>query len=144
MSSDLLRWSILSGLSDSNFVKRKCTLRTKPFNINSIKWDVHRKVYISHMSSFWSYVLITFIICWTSFWLAPCVCDRAWNVYNLCLKAVSINVRFTRAGEAFIVFDARHDRVSRFSKLDPPVTAKRLQFLGFTAAFYSQSDGGST
>ena len=44
------------------------------------------------------------------------------------LKAVSINVRFARAGEAFIVFDTRHARVSRFSKPTPPVRAKRLQW----------------
>ena len=44
------------------------------------------------------------------------------------LKAVSINVRFVRAGEALIVFDARHARVSRFSKLAPPARAKRLQW----------------
>jgi hypothetical protein len=38
----------------------------------------------------------------------------------LVLRPFSINVRFARAGEAFIVFDARHARVSRFSKPAPP------------------------
>jgi hypothetical protein len=37
-------------------------------------------------------------------------------------------VRFARAGEAFIVFDARHARVSRFSEPAPPARAKRLQW----------------
>jgi hypothetical protein len=41
---------------------------------------------------------------------------------------ISINVRFARAGEAFIVFDARHARMSRFSKPAPPARAKRLQW----------------
>ena len=41
------------------------------------------------------------------------------------LRPFSIYVRFARAGEAFIVFDARHARVSRFSK---PARAKRLQW----------------
>jgi hypothetical protein len=44
------------------------------------------------------------------------------------LKAVSIDVRFARAGEAFIVFDGRHARESRFSKPAPPARAKRLQW----------------
>jgi hypothetical protein len=45
------------------------------------------------------------------------------------IKAVfHINVRFARAGEAFIVLDARHARVSRFSKPAPPARAKRLQW----------------
>jgi hypothetical protein len=44
------------------------------------------------------------------------------------LKAVFINVRFARAGEAFIVFGAGHARVSRFSKPAPPARAKRLQW----------------
>ena len=44
------------------------------------------------------------------------------------LKAVFINVRFARAGEAFIVLDTRHARVSRFSKSGPPGRAKRLQW----------------
>jgi hypothetical protein len=35
---------------------------------------------------------------------------------GLWLRPFSINVRFARAGEAFIVFDARHARVSVFSK----------------------------
>ena len=37
------------------------------------------------------------------------------------LRPFSINVRFARAGEAFIVFDDRHARVSKFSK---PATAR--------------------
>jgi hypothetical protein len=44
------------------------------------------------------------------------------------LRPFAINVRFARAGEAFIVFDARHARVSRFSKPVPPARAKRLQW----------------
>jgi hypothetical protein len=40
------------------------------------------------------------------------------------LRPFTINVRFARAGEAFIVFEARHARVSRFSKPAP----KRLQW----------------
>ena len=43
------------------------------------------------------------------------------------LRPFSINVRFARAGEAFIVMDSRHARVSRFSKPAPPARAKRLQ-----------------
>jgi hypothetical protein len=42
-------------------------------------------------------------------------------------KAVFINVRSARGGEAFIVFDARHARVTRFSKPAPPARAKRLR-----------------
>jgi hypothetical protein len=37
-----------------------------------------------------------------------------------------INVRFARAGEAFIVFEARHARVSRFSKPALHVVARGL------------------
>jgi hypothetical protein len=49
----------------------------------------------------------------------------------------AINVRFARAGEAFIVFDARHARVSRFSKPAPPARAKRLQWkMALTCAFF--------
>ena len=44
------------------------------------------------------------------------------------LRPFTINVHFARAGEAFIVFDARHARVSRFSKPAPPARAKRLQW----------------
>jgi hypothetical protein len=44
------------------------------------------------------------------------------------LRPFAINVRFARAGEAFIVFEARHARVSRFSKPAPPARAKRLQW----------------
>jgi hypothetical protein len=45
------------------------------------------------------------------------------------IKAVfHINVRFAHAGEAFVVLDARHARVSRFSKPAPPARAKRLQW----------------
>jgi hypothetical protein len=41
--------------------------------------------------------------------------------------------RFARAGGAFIVFEARHARVSRFSKPAPPARAKRLQWkIAFT------------
>ena len=43
-------------------------------------------------------------------------------------RPFAIIVRFARAGEAFIVFDARHARVSRFSKPAPPARAKRLQW----------------
>ena len=35
-------------------------------------------------------------------------------------RPFSINVRFACAGEAFIVMDSRHARVSRFSKPAPP------------------------
>jgi hypothetical protein len=48
--------------------------------------------------------------------------EKAWEFV---LMAVAINVRFARACEAFIVFDAR---VSRFSKPAPPARAKRLQW----------------
>ncbi len=41
------------------------------------------------------------------------------------LRPFPINVRFARAGEAFIVMDSRHARVSRFSKPAPPARAKR-------------------
>jgi hypothetical protein len=44
------------------------------------------------------------------------------------LRPFAINVRFASAGEAFIVFDARHARVNIFSKLAPPVRAVRLQW----------------
>jgi hypothetical protein len=44
------------------------------------------------------------------------------------LRPFSINVRFARAGEAFIVLDTRQARVSRFSKSAPPARAKRLQW----------------
>jgi predicted nicotinamide N-methyase len=37
-------------------------------------------------------------------------------LYNDNVKAVSMKVRCARAGASFIVFDARHARVSRFSK----------------------------
>ena len=45
------------------------------------------------------------------------------------LRAFPINVRFARAGEAFILFEARHARVSRFSKPTQPARAKRLQWI---------------
>jgi hypothetical protein len=48
--------------------------------------------------------------------------------HEAALRPFSINVRFARAGEAFIVFDTRHARVSRFSKPAPPARAKRLQW----------------
>jgi hypothetical protein len=51
-----------------------------------------------------------------------------WRSVNVVLRTFSINVRFARAGEAFIVFDAGHARVSRFSKPAPPAREKRLQW----------------
>jgi hypothetical protein len=56
--------------------------------------------------------------------------------WKIALRPFSINVHFARAGEAFIVFDARHARVSRFSKPAPPARAKRLQWkLAFTSIY---------
>ena len=49
------------------------------------------------------------------------------SVYRVS-KGRFINVRSARAGKAFIVFDARHARVSRFSKPAPPARAKRPQW----------------
>ena len=49
-------------------------------------------------------------------------------VKNTGLRPCSINVHFACTGEALIVVDARHARVSRFSKPAPPARAKRLQW----------------
>ena len=47
---------------------------------------------------------------------------------SIFLKAIFYCGRFARAGGAYIVFETRHVRLSRFSKVAPPARAKRAQW----------------
>ena len=66
-------------------------------------------------------IMLTYFFRYMWWYCVSLVTLVSWPLLVMCfLKAIFHYSRFARAGGAFIVFEARHARVSRFSKPAPP------------------------